>query len=261
MDKYNAWCEDYLSKFADADPNCRHPKQKGKYLINELIPRMSKEDPELCAELIANDHFTRFTDILLGMMKFGACTAHWIEAKTDRQLSHVDYPMHVGSAPFWGGSVERLKRFTTRDQMNNILPYFSVQVLVASDDMDVSNGSTEVVPCSQQIKDIDALIHDKEVYAKFEPQFKNVTLKSGDFLIFNRGLVHRGGKNLSDARRNALISQCVYLWGVQQEIIDGKGVLEKLSQTEKYKQMTEHEKEVFRLRICPPFPTDTKLST
>ena len=142
---------------------------------------MSADSPELCAQLIANNHFTRFTDILLGLMKFGACTAHWIEAKTDRQLSHVDYPMHVGSAPFWGGSVERLKRFTTRDQVNNILPSFSVQVLVASDKMDVSNGSTEVVPCSQQLKDIDALIHDPEVYARIESKFENVSLESGDF--------------------------------------------------------------------------------
>jgi hypothetical protein len=85
MDKHNSWCEDYLSKFADKDPNCRHPKQKGKYLIYDLIPRMSADDPELCAQLIANEPFTRFTDILLGLMKFGTCTAHWIEAKTDRQ--------------------------------------------------------------------------------------------------------------------------------------------------------------------------------
>jgi ectoine hydroxylase-related dioxygenase (phytanoyl-CoA dioxygenase family) len=89
--------------------------------------------------------------------------------------------MHVGSAPFWGGSVDRLKRFTTRDQVNNILPYFSVQVLVASDKMDVSNGSTEVVPGSQQLKDIDALIHDPAVYARVESEFKNVSLESGDF--------------------------------------------------------------------------------
>ena len=84
-------------------------------------------------------------DVLLGFMKFGAATAHWIQSKGDRQLSHVDYPMHVGSGPFWEGSEEVMKRYTTRDQVNNVLPYFSVQVLIASDAMDVSNGSTEVV--------------------------------------------------------------------------------------------------------------------
>jgi hypothetical protein len=53
-------------------------------------------------------------------MKFGACTGHWIEAKGDRQLSHVDYPMHVGSGPFWEHNVEKMKKYTTRYQVNHV---------------------------------------------------------------------------------------------------------------------------------------------
>ena len=37
--------------------------------------------------------------------------------------------------------------------------------------------------------------------------------------------------------------------------------MEQLGKTEKYKGMSEDEKEIFRMRICPPFPLDTKLST
>ena len=36
-----------------------------------------------------------------------------------------------------------------------------VQILIASDKMDVSNGSTEVVPCSHLMTNLDVAIHDK----------------------------------------------------------------------------------------------------
>ena len=38
---------------------------------------------------------------------------------------------------------------------------FLVQILIASDKMDVSNGSTEVVPCSHLMTNVDVAIHDK----------------------------------------------------------------------------------------------------
>ena len=33
--------------------------------------------------------------------------------------------------------------------------------MIASDKMDVTNGSTEVVPCSHLMKNVDVAIHDK----------------------------------------------------------------------------------------------------
>ena len=141
------------------------PRMSGA-IAEALSPAFSEKitDPNLLLDLIANPHFNTFTDNFLGFSKFGACTGHWIEAKGNRQLSHVDYPIHVGSGPFWQHSVDRLQRFVTRHQINKIFPYFSVQVLAAADAMDVSNGSTEVVPCSHAVEDIDLLIHDEEVY-------------------------------------------------------------------------------------------------
>eukprot|EP00929_Paragymnodinium_shiwhaense_P022645 TRINITY_DN14413_c0_g1_i1.p1 TRINITY_DN14413_c0_g1~~TRINITY_DN14413_c0_g1_i1.p1 ORF type:complete len:223 (+),score=60.33 TRINITY_DN14413_c0_g1_i1:224-892(+) len=222
---------------------------------------MGESNTDLLVDLIANKPTCQFTDTFLGFAKYGACTAHWIEAKTDRQLSHVDYPAHVGSGPFWEHNVERFKHFTTRYQVNKVLPFFSVQVLAASDKMDVSNGSTEVVPCSQMVGDIDVLIHDKEVYDSYEPYFHNVSLDQGDVLIFCRRLCHRGGKNLSDKRRNALISQCVWLFGTQQEEIDSEKVIEKLKESKRWAAMSSEEQEALALRIRPPYPTDTRKST
>ena len=179
--------------------------------------------------LIGSEKLLAFLDDLLGFARFGSCTCHWIENGGDRQQSHVDYPMHVGSAPFWEQSVDKMLRLTTSYQLNRILPYYSVQCLIASDAMSVHNGSTEVVPCSHLIPEIDALIHDSAVYDAFESKFMNVSLEKGDFLIFNRRLVHRGGKNISDFRRNSLIMQCVWMWGIGQEIIDSDRVISSLS--------------------------------
>ena len=150
--------------------------------------------------------------------------------------------MHVGSGPFWQSDVKRLQKFTTKYQVNSVLPYFSCQVLFATDAMDKSNGSTEVVPCSHLVPEIDAAILDKDVYKGFEDEFMNVELGQGDVLIFCRRLCHRGGRNDSDKRRNALIVQCVYLWGVAQEQIDAEAVLKVLENRNCVKDMNEDEK-------------------
>ena len=39
-------------------------------------------------------------------------------------------------------------------------------------------------------------LHDKNIYEQFEKHFINAELEKGDFLIFNRRLCHRGGKNI-----------------------------------------------------------------
>ena len=173
----------------------------------------------------------------------------------------VDYPMHVGSGPFWESDVNKLMQLTTRNQINNILPHFSIQLLIASDGMDINNGSTEIIPKSHRLSDIDVLIHDKNIYNELEAYFINVELKQGDFLIFNRRLVHRGGKNISSKRRNSLIMQCVWLWGVGQEIIEYNEVLKYLKECKEFGRLNEKEKQTFLTRLKAPYPADIKKAT
>lgn len=261
MDKYNSWCENTLDSVKN-DGNFIHPKQKDKFLINNVIDRMSDTDPDLLMSLIGNKYMNQFIDLLLGLSKFGSCTTHWIQPGGDRQISHVDYPIHVGSAPFWESNVDKIKNLTTSYQLNHILPYFSVQLLIASDNMSIKNGSTEVVPCSHRLENIDMLIHEPNFYEKIDNHFKNVTLEKGDFLIFNRRLCHRGGKNISQNRRNSLIIQCVWLWGVGQELIDSTKIIERLENNSKiYNQMSEKDRIRFNLRLKPPYPLDVSKST
>ena len=229
MNRYNKWCEKHISE-AMNDGNCRHPKQKDKILINNIMGRMSEDDPELLTKLIGNEILNEYVDTLLGLGKIGSCTCHWLEPKGKRQRSHVDYPIHIGSGAFWENSVEKMKSITTDYQLNHILPYYSLQVLIASDDMDESNGSTEVIPGSHLIKDLDIKLHDKEFYDSMEPKFVNTRLKKGDVFIFCRRLCHRGGENISSNRRNSLIIQYVWPWGIGQEIIDDD-VLERMKKT------------------------------
>jgi hypothetical protein len=259
MDNFNKWSEDMLKEIKN-DKNNVHPKQKNKFLINDLIERMVKTDSDLLIDLIFDDNLNKLMDIILGFGTFGSCTGHWINPKGDRQLSHVDYPIHVGSGKFWNNSLDKLKKITTKHQINNILPYFSIQMLIASDKMDISNGSTEVVPCSHLIEDMDLIIHDKDTYNEFEKYFMNVSLDQGDVLIFNRRLCHRGGKNLSDFRRNSLIIQCVYLWGIGQEIINSNFIISELEKNTKYQNFSEEKKEEIKLRLKKPYPTDVKVN-
>jgi len=203
----------------------------------------------------------KFIDLLLGFSKFGSCTTHWIQPGGDRQLSHVDYPIHIGSGPFCENSVNKLKSLITDYQLNNILPYYSVQLLIASEDMSIKNGSTEVIPCSHRLKNIDTIIHDKKESLKFEKYFVNANLKKGDFLIFNRRLCHRGGKNISDKRRNSLIIQCVWLLGIGQEIINSSRIIENLNKSYIFSNYSQEEKEQFYLRLKSPYPTDVTKST
>lgn len=257
MDEYNKWCVDML-KSAKNDANFIHPKQKNKYLINDLIKRMVDNNPDLMLKLLFDDKLLSIMDIILGFGTYGSATCHWINPKGKRQTSHVDYPIHVGSGKFWENSVAKLKRLNTRHQINNILPHFSFQLLIASDKMNHLNGSTEVVPCSHLIDDMDVIIHNKEIYKGFEKYFMNVSLEQGDMLIFNRRLCHRGGENLSNKRRNSLIIQSIYLWGIGQEIIDSSYIINKLQNNQLYNSFSEEKKKELLLRLKKPYPVDVK---
>ena len=260
MDQFNTWCSSVLREAAE-DPNSRHPIQHGKLLINNLLSRLSRDDPDLFMEIYTNSTLTTIMDILLGFGCFGSATAHWIEPGGERQAPHVDYPVHLASAPFWGKNLNKFKRLVTRYHTNSVLPYHSVQILVASDSMDIRNGSTEVVPGSHLIPDIDVHIQDDGVKRLFEPQFRSVTLDKGDILVFNRRLVHRGGYNASNSRRNSLILQCVHLWSIPQELHPYEEIECRIKESSLYKQMSQVEREELLLRVHQPYPRNVTKST
>ena len=255
MEDYNVWCEKMLGEVCD-DPNFIHPKQKDKYLINNVIERMSSTNPQLLINLLNNRCLTNIIDILLGFAKIGSCTTHWIKPGGDRQISHVDYPIHVGSGKFWENSSNKVNKLITPYQLEQILPYYSIQVLVASDSMSKINGSTEVIPFSHHLPKIDLDILDGNTKQILEPHFKNVTLEKGDFLIFNRRLVHRGGKNISKFRRNSLIFQCVWLFGVGQEILNYDKIITNLEKSSSYNKLNQEEKQKLKMRLKGPYPID-----
>lgn len=166
------------------DPNSRHPKQHDKLMINDVLERMSVDNPKLLMNLLAHDDLNRVLDSLIGFARFGAVTTHWMTPGGDRQKSHVDYPCHVQSGKFWESNPDLLERYFTPYQLNHLLPHFSVQTLIASDRMGQFNGSTEVIPGSHIIKDIDIRILGQEFYNNMEPKFINAELEQGDVLIF-----------------------------------------------------------------------------
>ena len=132
---------------------------------------------------------------------------------------------------------------------------------MAADAMDVKNGSTECVPFSQQVEDVDLKILDSRFAAEMEKDFVNVTLAQGDVFIFNRRLCHRGGKNTTPTRRNSAIMQCVWLWGLGQHDLDGDALIAKISKTKVFVAMSPDEREHFCLRLTRPYPTDTTVRT
>ena len=259
MVRYNKWCETHMTE-AMKDGNSRHPKQKDKILINNVMGRMSNDDPELLTKIIGNEVMNKYIDSLLGLGKIGSCTGHWLEPKGKRQRSHVDYPIHIGSGTFWENSVDKLKSMTTHYQLNHILPYYSLQVLIASDSMDIANGSTEVIPGSHLIEDLDIKLHDKQFYDSMEDKFINTTLKQGDVFIFCRRLCHRGGENISSNKRNSLIIQYVWPWGIGQEIIE-PCVLDRIKQTYQYGYLDQEDQSRLQLRVSFPYPKNVSHST
>lgn len=220
MDDYDKWCNNIYPTIKN-DKNINHSIQKDKILFNNIVERMGNNNPELLYKLLGNDKLNKILDNLLGFAKIGSCTGHKVLRGGNRQETHVDYPIHLNSTPFWrdDGGVDKMKRMITRYQLNHVLPYFSLQMLTAVCDMDKSNGSTEVIPCSHLISDIDVKLRDVNFRNDMEDKFINVNLSKGDVLIFNRRLCHRGGKNISQEDRNALITQYVWSWGVGQEDI------------------------------------------
>ena len=56
--------------------------------------------------------------------------------------------------------------------------------------------------------------------------------------------------------------QCVWLWGIGQEIIEADKVFEIFETKSKvYQGMSEEEKKILKLRLKAPYPLLTKIST
>ena len=245
---FNRFCESTLQ-----DTNFTHPIQENKLLIKNLLYRLSNYDSNLLVNIFSNQKITTIADILLGFGVYGSVTGQLIKPGDKKQQSHVDHPLNLFSSPFWNDDINKFKRYLTHRQMNIVLPYHSVQVLVASDKMDVINGSTEIIPCSQNIDNIDIKVYDKELNTLLDTKFVNVSLEKGDVLFFNRRLVQRGGENLSNKRRNSLIIQYVNLFAVPQEIYDYEKVLENISDCFVYNTLSDNQQEEFLYRLKQPF--------
>lgn len=253
MDEYNLWCETHISDVIKNHDNSIHPKQKDKIIINDVMERMSCDNPRLLLKLINNAYINRVLDALLGFACIGAATTHWIKPGGDRQQTHVDFPCHVKSGKFWQDNPMALDKYFTSYQLNNILSHYSVQTLIASDAMNGYNGSTEIVPASHLIKDIDREVH----YMDFpDSLFINADLSQGDALFFNRRTVHRGGRNNSSLRRNSLILQSIWLFGVGQHKTDSNVILNNLKDT-MLTEMTVEQAHDLTIRIKQPYPINT----
>ena len=70
-------------------------------------------------------------------------------------------------------------------------PHFVCNALIAIDDFDLENGATHIVPFSHSW-------HDRRVDQKVETT--RVTMKSGSLIMWEGGLWHGGGANLSKDR-------------------------------------------------------------
>lgn len=253
MEEYNAWCMKHLPAVLKEHANTRHPKNPKKRVINDVMERMSEDNPALLMKLLNNSNVNAVLDALIGHAGFGAVTTHWNEPGGDCQHLHTDYPCHVKSGPFWEDRVEKLHEYFTPHQLEDTLMHFSVQTLIASDKMGKFNGSTEVAVGSHLHKDVDVKVHSEEYAASLE--IENAELEQGDVLLFCRRLAHRGGKNISEERRNSLIIQHVWLMGVKQHAskvdIIIKGLEPELS------KLPLDERRRFMDRIAGPFPTWT----
>ena len=102
MNRVNQWTEAMLATRARDDPNRTHAKQKDKLLVNDVVGRMAETAPDLLMQTVLSDALTVPLDALLGFARVGAATMHWIQPGGDRQQSHVDYPIHVGSGGVLG---------------------------------------------------------------------------------------------------------------------------------------------------------------
>ena len=258
MSKYNEFCYENFDEVLKTHENTSHPKQKDKITINDLLERMSKQNPKLLMEIINNKKLNKILDILLGHACIGSMSTHCIKPGGNRQRSHVDYPLHIGSGLFWENNKNLIDEYITNYQLNYILPFYSVQCFIASDACDETNGSTELVVGSHLTPNIDKNILNENFYNMIENNFINAKLEKGGVLLFNRGLVHRGGHNKSLYNRNSCIIQYVWLFGIGQAIRNSDIIFSNLE--DELNKLNNKEKKKLKYRIKQPYPIDVTIS-
>lgn len=87
MAEYNTWCETHLDEVAKTHANSRHPKQKDKRIINDVMERMSTDRPDLLMTLLNNDDLNFALDALIGLARFGAVTG-----RSKMPVTSAQYP-------------------------------------------------------------------------------------------------------------------------------------------------------------------------
>lgn len=89
----------------------------------------------------------------------------------------------------------------------------AIAVLVYSQDSNIENGTTEIIPTSQNLPYVEPAglphhagtwLDDFDVYNNFENQAVPVIMKKGEILIFDTLVFHSPGINLTDQTRYAV---------------------------------------------------------
>lgn len=207
----------------------------------------------MAVDCLTNPHLNNVLDNLLGFGIVGSFTAHTIKPHGKEQRVHTDFPAHIFSGPFWENNPEKFNKYINSYTKKYILPYTSVQVLIATMDITGENGATRIYPHSFKIDDIDSNIHNREWSHKHLPNPTFVELEPGDVLIFNRGVAHKGGENTTEMERNAIIGQWTSLVGIPQHHFDTEMMLKKIS------KLPPEKVEEFITRIHRPFPLDNTI--
>lgn len=238
------------------DENHRHPKHESKLLVNNVGEKLGVEHPDLLLDVLLATG--TLGDGLLGIARLGSLTMHVTEPGVDSQTWHVDYPLHSKSGQLW--DTFDIKDITTHRQRNNLFPYMTVQVLFALQDINESNGCTQVVTGSHLWDDVDTNVLSPTLRDIIEREklWSNTTLSAGDALVFNRRTIHRAACNRSDSRRRACIAQLVMPFAVPQQVSPSDTVVSNVLSEAERRALTASERERVALRLWFPYPCNTE---
>lgn len=231
-------------------PNTTHPLQSGKRVLPAALEHIASKDPVLAARLVSNPWLTTVLDNLLGFAVLGSMTGHTIRAGGAGQEPHTDYPGHVRSGYFWERDAAKFKRYVNEHCRAQVLPFTSVQVLIAPVPIGVHNGGTHIYLGTHRERDIDVLSATLPTDARVQCP----ALSPGDVLVFNRGVAHRGGANRSAAPRPALICQWTTMFTTPQHRFHMAGISNAVAP-----HLSAEETDAVLERVERVYPVDNRL--